>query len=404
MSNKGKTIVGLFLALIWNMAVIAAAGSDERYIHISFLGKEYTIKTNEVPGGFPESNQHPNSLGNITNALDKYCGSLLPEMSLIRKTQQLTDWYYYQLIRKVSQQLIPKEKDYWGYTYCKWFFLERSGFTPLLCSTENKLLLYVKSNSNIYNIPIKLIEDQQYVCLNYHDYNFDIPLDKESPKIIPNSFTNKGKDFSYLIATMPEFPEEKYVNKRIEFTYKGKLEKYDIKIFPEVKDYFINYPVTDYRFQFNIPLSKVTYASIILPLKKKLEKYRMADGVEYILFLVRNAFAYEADSAIYGREKRFSPEETLAAERSDCEDYAGLFFSLVREVYNIPMVVLSYPDHINVAVALENPKRKTITHNGKAYTICEPTPQKELLYLGQMAKKTSKQPFEVVYEYQPKGN
>jgi hypothetical protein len=111
---------------------------------------------------------------------------------------------------------------------------------------------------------------------------------------------------------------------------------------------------------------------------------------------------YEADSLMYGREKRFSPEETLASEWSDCEDYAGLFFSLVREVYDLPMIVLSYPDHINVAVNLKKSKGKTIMHNGKIYTVCEPTPQKKVLYLGQMEKKLSKQPYEVVYEYAPR--
>jgi hypothetical protein len=125
-----------------------------------------------------------------------------------------------------------------------------------------------------------------------------------------------------MISSMPDFPEEKYINKTIEFTYKGVKAKHEIKIFPEVKDYFINYPVTDYRFQFNIPLSKVTYASLIPSLQLKLKEKTKEEGVEYIMFLVRNAFAYEADSSIYGREKRFSPEETLASDWSDCEDHA----------------------------------------------------------------------------------
>ena len=119
------------------------------------------------------------------------------------------------------------------------------------------------------------------------------------------------------------------------------------------------------------------------------------------MFLVRNAFAYEADSSIYGRDKRFSPEETLASDWSDCEDHAGLFFSLVREVYDLPMIALSYPGHINIAVRLENPQGKTILHNGSIYTICEPTPQKKVFYLGEMEKKLSKKQFEVVYEYIP---
>jgi len=333
--------------------------------------------------------------------LDDYCAETIPEMASIKNRLNLSDWHYYQLIRKVSQQIVPKEKDYWGYTYCKWFFLARSGFNPVLCTIDDKLLLYIKSNSTIYNIPIKIIGEKQYVCMNYHDYNHDIPIEKTTPQPIQTSFVEKGGDFNYMIAAMPDFPEEKYVNKTIAFNYKGEAAKHEIKVFPEIKEYFINYPVTDYRFQFNIPMSKVTYSSLIPRLQATLKKKPKEEGVEYIMFLVRNALGFEADSLMYGREKRFSPEETLASEWSDCEDHAGLFFSLVREVYDLPMIVLSYPGHVNVAVKLEKPKGKTILHNGSIYTICEPTPQKKVFYLGEMEKKLSKKKFDVVYEYIP---
>jgi len=367
-----------FLAFWGSISAKADAYAETHEIRFSFLGKEHTIEYQEPPEGFPNSFNKASTFPNMVKLLEAYCADIIPELSSIRNRLHLSDWHYYQLIRKVSQQLVPKEKDYWGYTYCKWFFLARSGFKPVLCTIDDKLLLYIKSNSTIYNIPIKIIGEKQYVCMNYHDY------------------------FNYMIATMPDFPAEKYVNKTIEFTYKGEAAKHDIKVFPEIKEYFINYPVTDYRFQFNIPFSKLTYSSLIPSLQLKLKDKTKEEGVEYIMFLVRNTFGYEADSVMYGREKRFSPEETLASEWSDCEDHAGLFFSLVREVYNLPMIVLSYTDHINVAVNLEKFKGKTILHNGKIYTVCEPTPQKKVLYLGQMEKKLSKQPYEVVYEYTPR--
>jgi hypothetical protein len=401
MKAMRKFIAICFVAYFWTISAQADGFDGTREIHFSFLGKEYSIKAQNLPEEFPDSHNNPNSFASTIKILDTYCADIIPELSTIRDRLHLSDWHYYQLMRKVSQQLIPKEKDYWGYTYCKWFFLAKSGFNPLLCTIDDKLLLYVKSNSTIYNIPIKMMDQKQYVCMNYHDYNYDIPIEKITPQPIQQSLVENGRDFNYMIANMPDSPEEKYVSKTIEFKYKRQIAKHDIKIFPEVKDYFINYPVTDYRFQFNIPFSKVTYSSLIPSLQLKLKEKTKEEGVEYIMFLVRNAFAYEPDSSIYGREKRFSPEETLVSEWSDCEDHAGLFFSLVREVYNLPMIVLSYPGHINVAVKLENSKRITIKHNGSIYTICEPTPQKKVLYLGQMDKKLSKQPYEVVYEYLP---
>jgi hypothetical protein len=399
----GTKIIVIFLLSYWGSPAAIAGGNEDPFvIHFSFLGKAYSLKTQKIPGGFPASLNNANNFSGTIELLDTYCTEIIPELSSIRNKLSLSDWHYYQLIRKVSQQLIPKEKDYWGYTYCKWFFLARSGFRPVLCTIDDKLLLYIKSNSSIYNVPIKLIDAKQYVCMNYHDYNYDIPIELKTPLLLQSSFIKEGNDFDYSIINMPDFPEEKYVSKLIEFEYKGEKEKYQIKVCPETKDYFINYPVTDYRFQFNIPLSKFTYASLIPSLKTKLKGKSAAEGVEYIMFLVRNAFAYEADSSLYGREKRFSPEETLSSDWSDCEDHAGLFFTLVREVYDIPMIVLSYPDHVNVAVKLQKTKGIPIMHNGRTYTICEPTPQKKTLYLGQVPQKFRKQQFEVAYEYLPK--
>lgn len=401
MKTMRSVITICFLAFLGSISAKADAYSETHDIRFSFLGKEHTIEYQELPGGFPNSFNKASNFPNMVKLLDAYCADIIPELSSIRNRLNLSDWHYYQLIRKVSQQLVPKEKDYWGYTYCKWFFLARSGFNPVLCTIDDKLLLYIKSNTIIYNIPIKIIGEKQYVCMNYHDYNHDIPIEKTTPQPIQPSFVENGEDFNYMIATMPDFPEEKYVNKTIEFKYKGEAAKHEIKVFPEIKEYFINYPVTDYRFQFNIPMSKVTYGSLIPRLQTTLKKKPKEEGVEYIMFLVRNAFGYEADSLMYGREKRFSPEETLASEWSDCEDHAGLFFSLVREVYDLPMIVLSYPGHVNVAVKLDKPKGKTILHNGSIYTICEPTPQKKVFYLGEMEKKLSKKQIEVVYEYIP---
>lgn len=402
MKTLEKCITIFFAVILWTISAKADGCVGTNGIRFSFLGKEYSIKTRELPGEFPNNQNNANNFSTTIQLLDTYCSEIIPELSIIRNKLNLSDWHYYQLIRKVSQQILPKESDYWGYTYCKWFFLAKSGFKPLLCTIDNKLLLYIQSNSSIYNIPIKIIDEKQFVCMNYHDYNHDLPIEKITPQPIQSSLIENGVEFNYMIATMPDLPEERYVNKTIEFTYKGEREKHEIKVFPEIKDYFINYPVTDYRFQFNIPFSKLTYSSLIPSLALKLKDKTKEEGVEYIMFFVRNAFGYEADSLMYGREKRFSPEETLASDWSDCEDHAGLFFSLVREVYNLPMIVLSYPDHINVAVNLEKSKGKTILHNGRIYTVCEPTPQKKVLFLGQMEKKLSKQPYEVVYEYAPR--
>ncbi len=126
-------------------------------------------------------------------------------------------------------------------------------------------------------------------------------------------------------------------------------------------------------------------------------------GVDYLMRFTRYAFLFKQDNQQFGGEKRLSPEQTLLFEQSDCDDRAALFFYLVKEIYNLPMIVLSYPEHVTVAVKFEKPVGKPILYNGEKYSVCEPTPQKEDLAVGELLPSLLKQQYEVVYAYHPSG-
>jgi hypothetical protein len=126
------------------------------------------------------------------------------------------------------------------------------------------------------------------------------------------------------------------------------------------------------------------------------------DGVEYLMYFTRNGFAFENDTKAYGREKRLSPEETLLSDKSDCEDRSALLYFLIKEIYNLPMIVLSYPEHITIAVKLDKPVKHQIIYKGESFTICEPTPQKKEFKLGEQSIEMSKQPYEIAFTYHPR--
>jgi hypothetical protein len=95
------------------------------------------------------------------------------------------------------------------------------------------------------------------------------------------------------------------------------------------------------------------------------------------------------------------PEETLLSSASDCDDRAALFFYLVKEIYDLPMIALVFKDHITVAVQFDKSFGQTVTYNGNKYTVCEPTPQKSDLGLGKLSADIRHRPYEVVYAYHP---
>jgi hypothetical protein len=366
-------------------------------LFINFLGNEYnlTIEKQKIKNAIQKLNENTN------DTLPKIL--LQPavlKINSLKNELKLADWLVYQLIRRIAEQINSKYENYSQYTLTKYALLSAMGFEPLIYSSNEKILLYVKSSDTIYNLPNKIVNGGQYICLNYHDYQFQINFQQEKFNRRFENIMQQGKDFNYSITYLPSFQRESYNEKTISFQYKHKNESYKVLVNTEMQDYFTNYPVTEYRYQFNIPFSEITYNTLIPDLKSRIRNLSIKKGVEYLMIFVRDGFEFETDTKLFGREKRLSAEETLISSSSDCEDRSALFFSLVKEIYNLPMAIISYPEHVNVAVHLPKPKGMGIEINNQVFTICEPTPQKIKHGIGWMSKKQRKESYEIAYLFQ----
>lgn len=317
-----------------------------------------------------------------------------------KERYKLDDWLYYQLIRKTAQYISPKAENYQRYTLYKWFFLAKSGYAATLRTDGSRLLFYVQSDETIYDIPCLTRNGRQYVCLNYHDYG-SIDFEKNQFYELAPIVQEAAKAFSYKVTQLPGFHSSDYIEKELQFKIYQNEYHFKVKLNPQIKAIFANYPVVDYESYFNIPLSRETYSSLIPLLRKNIKGLSTKNGVDYLMRFTRYAFLFETDSENFGKEKRLTPEQTLLYEYSDCEDRAALFFYLVKEIYDLPMIVLSYPRHVTIAVKLDKPVGTPIVYNGDRYSVCEPTPQKEDLQLGQLASSLKKVPYEIAYVYTP---
>ncbi|MEY4660075.1 MAG: hypothetical protein RLZZ42_27 [Bacteroidota bacterium] len=386
------------LLLCLTIGVYCDAQHSFQVANIEFWGNKISFKYPELQLDLVDQS--------INSAFDQVLGSIdgsitdaIEVIRLTKKEQKLSDWLTYQLIRKCANAITPKEKNFNLYTLTKAVLLEHLGYTPLLCWEGTSYLLYVKSEEEVFNLPIKMYKGDSYVCINHHDFNFTetIPFSILGIQILN---PENGNPFKFSISTIPVVPNESANEKIFTFQYRSKIMQLPILVNPEVRNYFTNYPATSYATQFNIPLNELTRQSLTNNLKKKLVGLTVNEGVELLLSFTRTAFDFANDTEIFGREKRLTPEETLLYDKSDCEDRAALFFYLVKEIYNLPMVVLSYPDHVNVGVALDG-KGFTVNHQNRSYTVCEPTPQKKNLPLGKLNATRKKQPFEIAYSYLP---
>ena len=325
---------------------------------------------------------------------------LLDKLLDYKEKHELNDWIYYQLIRKTAQQISPKAENYNRYTLYKWFLLAKSGYDARLGIGNDRLIFYVRNDESINDIPFFMEDGHKYMCLNVHDYGYP-DLTKESMIPMGIKLPASKASFSYKVTRMPDFKPETYTKKDINFEYGQRTYHFQVKLNPAVESIFTNYPGVDFESYFNIPLSNETYSSLIPTLKKNLEGMNQKKGVDYLMRFTRYAFLYENDGDNFGKEKRLSPEQTLLSEYSDCDDRAALFFYLVREIYDLPMIALLYPTHITMAVQFDKPTGSSIIYKGEKYSICESTPQKEDLKIGQIASELKKVPYDVVYQYNP---
>lgn len=328
--------------------------------------------------------------------------SIFKALNKYKKTYKPDDWLYYQLVRKIAQRISPKEDNYWQYTLYKWYFMLKSGYTPLLAVHNNMILFYIESNENVYNVPLRKKDGKQFVCLNYHDYGNNIDFTKNKFTEVPLPIMQGSLFFSYKISKLPNFDKSDYVQKDLTFSLNDNEYHFKIKVNRQIKTIFANYPTVDYENYLNTPLSNDTYSSLIPALKKFLKGKNEKQGVDYLMQLTRYAFIFEPDTKQFGQEKRLTPEQTLLYENCDCEDRVIFFFSLVKEIYNLPMIVIAYPQHVTVAVSFNKRSGKPIMYEGKPYYVCEPTPQTEDLNIGQESAKLKNEKYAIVYSYVPK--
>lgn len=391
-----------FACLSFGGICTSASGRGGQTIHFEMFGDYFNMEIRDelkVPFDGPLTVARLTAFHEAISKAD--AGSLVEPLLAYRKQYNLNDWFYYQLVRKAAQQIAPKQENYYRYTLYKWFLMVRSGYDATLNIFQDQLLFYVFSNDAVYNIPIYTKDERQYVCLNIHDYIQGAGNFQETIEPVPLYEPLAKKPFTYRVTRLPEFPSSVLTEREVAFPYGNRDYHFRLKVNTQVQQIFTNYPVVEYETYFNIPLSKQTYISLLPLLRKQLKGKSVKNGVDYLMRFTRYAFMYEDDQSNFGKEKRMPPEETLLSVASDCDDRAALFFYLVKEIYDLPMIALVFQGHITVAVQFRKSYGKPVTYNGQKYTVCEPTPQPDDLSLGKLSPHIRNKPFQVVYAYEP---
>ena len=84
------------------------------------------------------------SSASVHQFYDRISASNYKELVSVIKSYQdqhhLNDWIYYQLIRKVAEQISPKADNYFRYTLYKWFLLNKCGYDARLAVGNEQVI------------------------------------------------------------------------------------------------------------------------------------------------------------------------------------------------------------------------------------------------------------------------
>ncbi len=319
---------------------------------------------------------------------------LVQSLQAHKKQYELSDWMYFLLIRKASEQLFPGRSDNYR-TMAQWFLLTKSGYRVKLLCNNQRAYIFVHTANMAFELPYIETKEGRFVNITGH-------FDKSAQKLSRLSdaemlYNVRGRSFDFSVNELPKILSANPIEKTLSFRHDKQTYELTVKGDKTVISYLRNYPKLELNAWARVPLSDVAYNSFIPAFRQLIEGKSQQDAVRMILSFTRNAFVYETDQNAYQEDNLiFSPEMTLLSPYSDCEDRAILFAYMVKELLGLKTVLVEYPTHVSAAVNLPTIIGKPVIFGGEAYTFCEPTGPQDHLTLGEYPVKFANSAYNVI--------
>lgn len=321
-----------------------------------------------------------------------------------KEKHKWNDWIYYKIVEETANIHFPYKGDRFKTLFC-WYILNRSELDVRLMYFNNTFLLFAFTEEQVSGISKFYKDKKKFVCIS----STELIGGRQAfeSKLVLN---DNNRSFQFAINDEINLPIE---------TVPFEQGFYDSLIHNEfivlnicVNEILIRmletYPNIEFNKLFNTPLSPEAYNCLIPKFKELLKDVDTVTMAKFIFHFVRDGFDYrdDRDQTSWGREKWLTPEEalTITLTGMDCEDKSALFYCLIKELLNIPIIVLNYPgnEHVNVGLSLDDHGEEgDFIFNGRTYLVCDPTNYPNLFGKD---KKYEEWKYEIVIDYSPDEN
>jgi hypothetical protein len=366
------------------------------YISFQFLGSTVEVKNEDAWQSLKLSQVSPQAVQGFYKQLvatspDR---SLVNSLIVLKEKYQMSDWVYYLLIRTTIDQLFfhctPLEKDIILYT-----LLDESGYKTRAGIHGQRLNVYVAIDQEIYEQVITIIDGVSYVCLNRKD-------EDSVPGLMLNPKPGR-RIFSFDLQWQSLWPAQ-WTLKHIQFEFEDSSYQFSLKVDQNIAEVLDEHPLIEERFYIQKALSKEIEASIRSFFLENTHGMSIEKAVKFALAFTRAGFEYREDELAYGRNRPMIAEELFVHRYSDCEDRAALFYQLNRLVFQLPIAVISFPEHVSIAISSDQIKADVaykLQIGGKSYYHADPTGPEGWYKIGHIPGNLRPYMPEVLVLYEP---
>ena len=320
------------------------------------------------------------------------------QLQAARARLGLNDWLYAKLVDEAVDAIAPfaaaNERRVMAL-----HLLTLAGYDVRLCYGATEVFVYARTDDAVFEVPMVSLDAGRYVNLTaalasteYHPRRLNMhPL-----RPLPS-----GAGMRFALETLPRLRPD--VRERtFRFRYAGRSIAIDALTDRTIAAYMHEYPFFDEGRYLEVALSPETRARLLAQLRPHLDTLGERAALEFLAAFTRGAFDYKEDKASFGYSKPMIPDEVLYYPVSDCEDRSALYFTLVRELLDVPIIAIAYDDHLSVAVASETLRGGApLRHRGRDYYVCDPTGPKRSQEIGNPPAGYLGRAYEVVAEHDP---
>lgn len=284
-----------------------------------------------------------------------------------QKKLKINDWGVYNMVKQFCQQLFPGDKN--TQVAATVFLLSQMEFDVKMARTDSGLACMLSIDCQVYSTP--------YITNNGTIYYVFLPDDSQKDlegTIYTYTCSFEGASL-HLDMTFEDSPNFKYSNSTKE--YHKEVAGYSVKMGSNENliEFYRNYPQVSMRIYADAHVSDEFSAAIERNFRPMVQGKSKQDAVATLLNYMHYGFEYATDQDQFGYEKPFFCEENFYYPLNDCEDRSILFSRLVRQLLELDVVLLDYPNHIATAVCFPDNDVPGAYYliNGKRFVVCDPT-------------------------------